>query len=277
MVLRDVDLVVNELGDFFAAGGRAIAEMTVNGWGRDVAVLQRISKRTGIHVIATAGFYVEDCLPEFVGAATVEELTVYLVRELSEGADGTAIRPGLLKSGVGRPVIEGVEKKCAVAVARAQKITGVAITTHTSGASRFEIRGGNLGTQHLDLFEAEGVDPARVIIGHTDENADIRQLIALARRGAAIQFDVIGKLHWLLDETRVELLARLADHGYGDRLLLSTDRNRITELKVKGGPGYDHVLCDFVPKLRRAGFDEALIRKMLIENPSRLLAVEAAA
>jgi phosphotriesterase-related protein len=275
MVLLDVDLVVNELGEFFAAGGRAIAEMTVNGWGRDVSVLREISKQTGIHVIATAGFYVEDCLPEFVGEASIDELTAYLVKELGEGADGTTIRPGMLKSGVGRPVIEGVEKKCAIAVARAQKISGVTITTHTSGSSRFEIPGGNLGTQHLDLFEAEGVDPARVIIGHTDENADIRQLTALAQRGAAIQFDVIGKIHWLLDETRVELLARLADQGYADRLLLSTDRNRVSELKAKGGPGYDHVLCDFVPKLRRAGFDDSLIHKMLIENPSRLLAVEA--
>ena len=99
-------------------------------------------------------------------------------------------------------MIEGVELRCAQAVARAQLVTGVAITTHTSGSSRFEIRGGNLGSLHLDVFEAEGVDPSRVIIGHTDENADIRQLIALARRGAYVQFDVIGKLHWLLGRRR---------------------------------------------------------------------------
>jgi predicted metal-dependent phosphotriesterase family hydrolase len=275
MVLRDVDLVVKEVGEFFAAGGRAIAEMTVHGWGRDVAVLREISQQSGIHVIATAGYYIEECHPDFARDASVEELAEFLVRELSDGADGTPIRPGLLKSGVGRPVIEGAERRCALAVARAQKITGVTITTHTSGSSRFEIRGGNIGTLHLDLFEAEGVDPARVIIGHTDENADIRQLIALAKRGAAIQFDVIGKIHWLLDETRVELLAKLADKGYGGQLLLSTDRNRVTELKAKGGPGYDHVLRDFVPKLRQAGFDEASIRKILVENPSRVLAVEA--
>ncbi len=129
--------------------------------------------------------------------------------------------------------------------------------------------------QHLDLFEAEGVDPARVIIGHTDENADIRQLTALAERGAMVQFDVIGKTHWLLDETRVELLARLADKGYADRLLLGSDRNRVSELHVTGGAGYDYVLRHFVPRLRQAGFDESLIQKILVENPSRILAVEA--
>ena len=275
MILRDIDIVVGEVGAFAAVGGRAIAEMTVAGWGRDASVLRDISRQSGIHVIATSGYYVEDCHPDFAHDATVEELTDFLVKELTEGADDTAIRPGILKSGVGRPVIEGVDRRCATAVARAQKQTGVVITTHTSGGSRFEIRGGNLGMLHLDLFEAEGVDPARVIIGHTDENADIRQLLALAKRGAAIQFDVIGKLHWLLDETRVELLAKLAEKGYLDRLLLSTDRNRVSELHVTNGPGYDHVMRDFVPKLRQAGFDEAALHTILVENPARILAVEA--
>src|SRR5438105_974650 len=276
MVLRDVDLVVKELGDFVAAGGRAVAEMTVHGWGRDVAVLRQISERAGVHVIATAGYYIEDCLPDFARDASVEVLSEFLAKELSEGADGTSIRPGMLKSGVGRPVIEGVERKCAVAVARAHKQSGATITTHTSGSSRFEIRGGNLGTQHLDLFESEGVDPGRVIVGHTDENADIRQLLALAQRGAFIQFDVIGKRHWLLDETRVELLAKLADKGYLDRLLLSTDRNRVSELHVTNGPGYAHVLRHFVPKLRQASFDDSMIHALLVENPARALAVESA-
>jgi phosphotriesterase-related protein len=86
---------------------------------------------------------------------------------------------------------------------------------------------------------------------------------------------VIGKSHWLLDETRVELLARLVDGGHGDRLLLSTDRCRVSELKIKGGPGYDHLLRTFVPKLRQAGFDEAMMHQILVTNPSRILAFDS--
>lgn len=275
MVLTDTDVVVDAVNEFCAAGGQAMAEMTVMGWGRDVTVLREISERTGLHVVACSGFYVEDCLPGFARTAGVEELTEFLLGELTDGADGTSIRTGILKSGVGRPVIEGVELRCAQAVARAQLATGVAITTHTSGSSRFEIRGGNLGLLHLDVFEADGVDPSRVIIGHTDENADIRQLLELCRRGAYVQFDVIGKLHWLRDDTRVELLAKLADAGHGDRLLLGTDRNRVSELKAGGGPGYDHLLRNFVPKLRGAGFDEAMLHQILVTNPARILAFDS--
>jgi phosphotriesterase-related protein len=274
MVLRDPDLIVAELAGFYAAGGRAIAEMTASGWGRDVAVLKDISERSGVHVIAISGFYIEDCLPAFVDESSIEELEEGVVHEVAVGADGTDIRTGLLKSGISRPVIEGLEAKCARAVAGAQKRTGLAITTHTSASSRFEVEGGNIGMQHLDLFESEGVDPARVIIGHTDENGDIRQLEALARRGATVQFDVIGKTHWLLDETRVELLCQLVDKGYEDRLLLSSDRCREIELKAHGGPGYDHVLRDFVPRLRQAGFDDGLLQRILVENPARVLAFD---
>jgi predicted metal-dependent phosphotriesterase family hydrolase len=274
MVVTDPDMVVAELADFCAAGGRAIAEMTAHGWGRDVRVLKQISELSGVHVIAISGFYVEDCHPEFVTDASIEELEDILVQEITVGADGTDIRTGLLKSGISRPIIEGPEEKCARAIARAQKRTGVAITTHTSASSRFEVEGGNVGMQHLNLFEAEGVDPARVIIGHTDENGDIRQLIALAQRGAYVQFDVIGKTHWLLDETRVELLCQLVDKGYENQLLLSSDRCREIELKAQGGPGYDHVLRSFVPRLRENGFDESLIHRFLVENPARALAFE---
>jgi phosphotriesterase-related protein len=263
-----------ELAAFKQAGGRAVAEMTVHGWGRDVAALKEISARSGVHIIATSGFYVERCHPEFVAHSSVEELEAFLVKELITGADGTHICTGLLKSAISRPVIEGAERKCALAIARAQRRTGVAITTHSSAASRFEVAGGNVGLMLLDLFEAEGLDPARVIIGHTDSNPDIRQLATLAKRGAYIEFDLIGRTHRLLDETRVELLCRLVDLGYVNHLLLSADICRVTDWKVAGGAGYDYVLLHFVPKLYEAGFDDFLIHRILIENPARVLSIE---
>jgi phosphotriesterase-related protein len=273
MFLDDLDLVVREAGYFRDAGGQAMIEVTVNGWNRQVGVLAEISRQVGIHVVATAGYYIEACHPNFVAHASIAELEEVLVREMTEGADGTSIRPGLLKAAVGRAVIEGVEERCTRAVARAQLRTGAAITTHTSGSSRFFIEGGNAGYQFLTLFEEEGVDLNRVIIGHCDENADVRQLAAIVRRGAYIAFDVIGKSHWLLDETRADLVVALLDKGLGNRLLLSSDRNRVHELHAGGGSGYDHVLRSFVPMLRDRGVDEGSIHSMLIANPAEIFSM----
>ena len=80
--------MVDAVNEFCTAGGQAMAEMTVMGWGRDVAALGEIPRRTGLHVVATSGFYVEDCLPDFALSASVEELTEFLLKELIEGADG---------------------------------------------------------------------------------------------------------------------------------------------------------------------------------------------
>jgi phosphotriesterase-related protein len=275
MMLLDTDLVVSELGHFHEMGGRAVVEVTVAGWGRDVAKLADIARRARVHVIATSGFYVESCLPRYVHTAEVGAIEEALLKEVLEGADGSKIRTGVLKASVSRPVIEHVEERCCRAVARVHHRTGLAITTHTSGSTRFQIQGGNAGTLFLDLFEQEKVDPARVIIGHCDENADVRQLSALMKRGAYVQFDVIGKSHWLLDETRVDLLVALLERGHGDRLLLSSDRNRRSELHVLGGPGYDHVLRKFVPRLRERGAGEDDIRRILVANPAQIFSIEA--
>jgi phosphotriesterase-related protein len=274
MVMQDAAGAVAELAHFRAAGGRALAEVTVHGWGRDVAVLQEIARRAGVHVIATSGFYVEECHPDFAAEADADALADFLVGELTEGADGTPIRTGLLKSAVSRPVIEGPEEKCARAVARAHQRTGVAITTHFSSAYRFEVAGGNVGHLHLDLFEAEGVDPNRVIIGHADSNTDVRQLAALAARGAYVEFDLIHRTHRLRNETRVALLRQLVERGHAERLLLASDVCYTTDWKIEGGNGYDHLLRDFAPRLRRAGFDDALLHQIMMENPARILSFE---
>jgi phosphotriesterase-related protein len=273
MLLNDLEIVVDEVGWFTRAGGRAIVEVTVAGWKRDVGKLAEIARRTGIHVVATSGYYVESCHPAFVAEADIAELEDALVREMTEGADGTTIRPGLLKAATSRPLIEDVEERCTRAVARAHHRTGAAITTHTSGGIRFHIDGGNAGDQFLRIFEEEGVDPNRVIIGHCDENADVRQLASLMRQGAYVEFDVLGKSHWLLDETRVDLVVELVDRGFANRLLLATDRNRVHELHVGGGPGYDHVLAHFVPRLKERGIDEPTLDLMLVRNPAEIFTI----
>jgi phosphotriesterase-related protein len=265
---------MREMAEIRGLGVDAVVEVTMQAWGRDLPGLRRISEGTGVKVIATSGFYVEQCHPEWVSEQSIDQLAEGLVREIVSGVGRTGIRTGLLKSAVSRPVVEGPEEKCARAVARAQLATGATITTHTSGASRFEILGGNIGPLLLDVLESEGVDPARVIVGHTDENVDVRNLERLCRRGAYIQFDVVGKHHWMLDETRADVIAELVQRGHLPHLLLSMDRARKAELKSYGGQGYAFLLTHFVPLLRTAGLPEDAIEAVLIRNPRRALAFE---
>ncbi len=275
MVLDDMDVAVREMREVKHLGADAVVEVTMQAWGRDVTRLRQISEATGLKIVATSGFYVEHCHPAFIGERTVDELCADLVGEIVDGVEATGVRTGLLKSAISRPVVEGPEEKCARAVARAHLATGATITTHTSGSSRFEIPGGNIGMLLLDVLESEGVDPRRVIIGHVDENADIRNLERLCRRGAYVQFDVIGKSHWMLDGTRADLIAELVRRGHVAHVLLSTDRARKSELKSYGGPGYAYLMTYFVPMLHEAGLPEEIVREVMITNPRRALTIQA--
>ena len=98
-------------------------------------------------------------------------------------------------------------------------------------------------------------------------------LAHLADEGCFIQFDVIDKQMYLLDETRAELVTALIERGYLRHLLLSHDRNRDHEMRYSGHTGYSHIAEDFLPRLRRLGVSDAQVRTMQVENPARAFAI----
>ena len=269
MRLDDEPAMVAELCAFAEAGGGTVVDVTCDGWGRDLDVLARLSEASGVHLIATAGYYIEPCIPWYVDAMDANALADHVARELVEGVGGR--RCGLVKSAIHRARVEGVELKVLRAVARAQKRTGVAITTHTTGGRRQEVPGGTVGPQQLEVLLHEGVAPHRLIVGHVDERPDVDVLDALARQGCYVQFDVIGKQHWLLDATRADLIVELVRRGHQERLLLSHDRNRGHEMRYGGGTGYRHLIDDFLPRLRASGLDDATLHVVTVANPARAL------
>lgn len=271
MRLDDEGAMVHELRAFAEAGGGAIVDVTCDGWGRDLDVLARLSEASGVHIVATAGYYIEPCIPWFVDTMSLDALADHVTRELEEGVGPLRRRCGLVKSAIHRARVEGVELKVLRAVARAQRRTGVAITTHTTGGRRQEVPGGTVGPQQLEVLENEGVAPDRLIVGHVDERPDLDLLASLAARGCYVQFDVIGKEHWLLDATRAELIVALVRRGHRDRLLLSHDRNRPHEMRYGGGSGYRHLVDSFLPRLRALGLDDGDIHALTVHNPAAAL------
>lgn len=271
MQLLDFEAMVAELGAFREAGGGAVVEVTCDGWGRDLEVLARLSEASGVHIVATAGFYIEPCMPAYVAELSVEQLADRLTRELLEGVGPAHRRCGVLKSAIHRARVEGLERKALLAVAAAQRRTGVAITTHTTGRRRQEVKGGTVGVEQLEILKEEGVPASRLIVGHVDERPDVDILTGLAAQGCFIQFDVIGKEHWLLDQTRAELIGELIRRGQLEQLLLSHDVNREHELLRGGGGGYCHIFTSFLGRLEGVGVTPEEIRTMMVSNPARAL------
>jgi phosphotriesterase-related protein len=275
--LDEPEVMIDELNDFKKNGGSSIVEVTCHGWGRDPEALKEISKRSGVHIVTTTGLYVEDCMPSWVPDRTTEQLTNWIVREIQVGCNSwlsdrvTNIRAGLIKTSVSRPSFSNEELRGLRAGARAQLLTGAPIMSHNSGSVRFVLEGGNIGMELLDILGEEGVAPEAVIVGHTDENPDIENLVTLVERGAWIQFDTIGKQNYIPDEERADLVADLKERGLLSRLLLSQDRNRKPNLRKHGGPGYSDLINRFIPMLKDKQITDEEIHTLTVKNPSKAL------
>ncbi len=264
---EDEALAIRELGAFAAAGGRSIVEVTTIGIGRQPEGLRRISQATGLNIVMGTGWYREPVYPDYVARSSVDELAAMLVRDLVEGVDGTGIRAGIIgEIGTEVDFLGPAQERVFRAAARAQRQTGVAISTHCQ-------RTGRLGPEQIAILLEEGVAPDRIIIGHHGDKRHVDHELGLLEHGVYVQIDHVGFHDLQPDEQRARNVKALIDAGYGDRLLISQDVCFPQHLEWFGGVGYGHLLRRFVPMLRGVGVSQAQIDTLLIANPARVLAI----
>jgi predicted metal-dependent phosphotriesterase family hydrolase len=270
---RDADLIATELGAFRDAGGGTIVDLTLPGVGRDPAWLQDVARATGLNVVMGCGWYRTAYYPPalLVDRRSVDSLADELVREISEGVGDSRVRPGIIgEIGTDKPWVSALEERVHRAAARAARRTGLALATHAVLSP--------VGLDQLTIFEAEGADPTRVVIGHADSYPHLDHYLAIVERGASVEFDFLGMSFTpaeRLGEGRViELLCELLARGHVERVLLSQDVCHDSQLTHYGGNGYTYLARTFVPRLREAGVSDAEIATMTVDNPRRLLTVD---
>jgi phosphotriesterase-related protein len=266
-ILDDVDLASEELERLREAGAGAVVDMTNAGMGRDVVALREISRSSGLHIVASTGYYTEPYYSAEVYRLNTNQLADRLVSELMTGIDGTGVRAGIIAEiGTGRDFINPAEERVFRAAARAQRRTGAAIYTHTYLEQ--------LVLEQLDILCDEGVELSRVIVGHLGDFRRLDRVYAIAERGANLGIDHIGMSVQQTDRQRARSVARLVQDGYARQILLSLDVCQKSRLHWYGGSGYDYLLTGFIPLLREEGVGDEAIRTMLVDNPARILAFD---
>ena len=194
----------------------------------------------------------------------VEAIADELVRDITEGVRGTGIRAGVIgEIGADRGFISAAEERSFRAAARAHRRTGLTITTH---AARWPV-----GLAQLRLLAEEGVDPRRVIVGHTDSVPDPGYHLALATQGCYVCFDSIGTGSAYDTQRAADYVLALVSAGFGAQILLSQDVCLRDHLHACGGCGYAYLLTDFLPRLTAAGLDPEQVRAFVTDNPRAAL------
>lgn len=276
-----VDTAVRGLDELYRLGVRTVVDLTVPGLGRDVALVQRVAERTPVHLVAATGWYTDDVLPPYfrthgpgrlVGGP--DPLTGMFRRDVTEGIGGSGVRAGVIKVVTGAPGLTPDVTRVMEAAAQVHGETCVPISTHSDPALR-------TGLDQTRFFTERGVDPARLVIGHSGDGENLDHLLALLNTGVTLGMDRFGMAHTGDDEKRIGTVLELLARGYADQLVLSQDCayfSRVTPPSWRRDhtPSWthDHLSRRIIPRLVEAGAEPRDVERMMVDNPRRLLAGE---
>ena len=278
-MIDDIESSIKDVELFTAAGGQAVYDATAIDYGRDPVALRTISERTGIRIIATAGFNKAIMWPgqmagtggtfqAWIDGHSRADIRDHVVRELTVGMDGSDLKGGVAKFGTGYNTISEAEDKVMRAVLDAHKETGSPLHSHTEY--------GTLILEQLAIVKAEGVDPTRLTIAHVDRNPDPWVHRKAAETGAFLCFDGISRIKYHPESVLIDCILNLLKHGHKDQILVGGDIARRTMYRHygEGGLGLGYILESWVPRFieqaNEAGYDgQALFQAFFIDNPRR--------
>jgi len=267
--------VVDKLKAVKDEGGvNTIVDCTTADIGRDIRLLEEVSRKSGIQIVAATGHWLYPSLS--MSARTADELAQFFILEIERGIEGTNIKPGVIKVATDHDGVTPFLEKVLRAAARASKATGVPVTTHTNAADR-------TGEKQADIFEQEGLSPAMACLGHCDDSKDMSYLTGLLKRGYTIGMDHLswgtrgqgGFLSW---QQRAESIKKLIDAGFIDKIFLSHDWYFGISIAPTGAMDAmdkmnpDGMLLNArktIPYLKQIGVSEQQIRTITVDNPRR--------
>jgi phosphotriesterase-related protein len=260
MIGSDIEVARDELKLFKESGGKTLVDQTSHGLNPEPERLRTVAEETGVQIVAGTGFYWERYHPDWMATMSERDLTDLVVRDLTEGINGTDVRAGIIgEIGTGHRGISAAEERAFRACAAAQREVPVPISTH----SLFT----HVGMDQLNVLESAGADLDHVLIGHVDTTPEVDYHDQLLRRGVWIGYDSVGQLDKQTDERRAASIAELVKRGHIGRILVSSDVGKRAALSAYGGQGYSHVAVGFLPLLRDAGLTDDQIDTLMVQNP----------
>lgn len=270
---------VTKLNGLAEVGVRTIVDPTVVGLGRYIPRIQQIAEQVDLNIVVATGVYTYEDVPFYfhhrgpalnaaLGTEVSDPMVDMFVKDITEGIAGTGVKAAFLKCAIDTPgLTRGVERVMR-AVAKAHHRTGVPITVHTHPRSR-------QGLTVQRIFTEEGVDPSRIVLGHSGDTTDVDHLSELAEAGFVLGMDRFGINLATTFEARADTLVEMCRRGYADSMVLSQDASCFIDwvdpdvMAMLDQWSYTHIHEDVLPYVREQGVTDEQIETMLVANPRR--------
>lgn len=287
-LILTADHMERELRLLAESGTRTLLDVTAVGLRGELAALPDLSRRTGLHIVASTGFYKRSSWPAGIRDWSAQRLRQHMRTEIDEAVTGTDFRAGHVKCGLGD--LGEDDERCLRACATVAAERGLSLTVHPSFSDP-------AGPARIVRIAADaGLAPDRVVVAHCDGfmvELSLRRLVTdpsswglrldqlreVLGLGATASVDCFG--HAWSDERRGQLveadwqrlagLYRLLQEGYAGQLVLGCDVARKMLTRRYGGHGYTRVNDWVLPTLRDLGVPEGQIEQLTVANPARIL------
>jgi phosphotriesterase-related protein len=253
-----VALMAPQIERIKALGITALVECSTGGVGRRADFDLAVSLATKFPIVVPTGNYREPWIPDWVATASETALERWMLKELTERFDEADYKAGWIKISAGDDGITRLEERILRAAVRASIPTGAVIGSHTIK--------GRVVMDQLDIIADEGGRADRFISIHTQAEKDFGLNLAVAGRGAWIEYDNIG---WVDDDELAPLIVKVLDAGRGGQLLLSHDMGWYDPALPGGGTPrpYTALSESMLPMLRAMGVTGGDIVQLTHTNP----------
>ncbi|MCM1134116.1 MAG: hypothetical protein NC400_00940 [Clostridium sp.] len=280
LCMDEMEKSVLEAEIYRRAGGSSLVDAQPTGCCRMERELREVARRTGVNIIASTGFHKRAFYPSghWLYQKTGSELQAIFEAELAEGmyegcddvfsGKQTPIRAGIVKIALEDADEFQNGKARFTAAVRAAVHGEKSILVHTEPESPV--------LEFLDFAGKLGMKPERIAVCHMDRTKeDFALHLEVVRRGAFLEYDTIGRWKYHDNEAEAELIGKIVEEGFADRLLLSLDTTA-ARMKAyrKDAVGLDYILTEFLPFLEQRNFDRKTILNMLTSNSRYYLEAE---
>ena len=240
---------------------RTIIDGTPLSLGRNLELLQEVSRATGVNIIASGGFYFYTSFAQ--RQLPTATLARFMIEEITQGP----IKPAMLKCAVDADGMTNDVKKMMTTVAEVQLATGLPVFMHSSSHKRN-------GLEALELFVQAGVDPRKIVVGHTADAGDASYPVELLDKGCCVSIDRITPAN---SEQRTGILQAVLKSGDIDRIFVTHDHICCRDTIMNDPPaaqgepnGLDTISTMVLPKLQGVAAGVDLADKLLRENIIKL-------
>lgn len=226
--------------------------------GRDIDLLKRVSYESGVHIIASTGFY-------YTREPLLDKEADFIAEYLS--SDAERVNAGVIKAAVEYEEISPFDKKLLKAYAIAHKNLGLPIVLHTNARNKNALPA-------LEILLSNGVKPSAVTVGHLSDTEALDYIHEIANLGCYIGLDrMYGNVAEEYISKKIDCIRSLCDKGYADKILLSHDAiffNGFDKApRINEKPRFAYVFENILPRL-----DKDIAEKITIKNPQKMLSGE---